>query len=139
MNNLSTCLAQQPPPPNTPLASTATLLANARTWAKRALAVAATIKSAEGEGEEGREECDQGCAVAMVNLGQIARMAAVGGGGGGLEEGKWSGDGDGDGGGNEGEARRWFEDAKRLSRKIGFKDGVRRADEGLKSLEVKGG
>lgn len=65
----------------------------------------------------------------MVNLGQIARMA-------GSEE--WGLDDDGDGGG-EGEARRWFEEAMRLSKKIGFQDGIRTADQGLKSLGQVGG
>lgn len=78
---------------------------------------------------EGREECDQGCAVAMVNLGQIARMA--GDEGGGLDDG---GEDGGMGGGGEGEARRWFEEAMRLSKKTRFQDGIRKADQGLKSL-----
>lgn len=132
MNNLATCLAQQEAPPILPGSKT-TPLANARAWAKRALAVADSIPPGED-----REECDQGCAVAMVNLGQIARMA--GGEGGGLDAEAGGGgldEGDSDGRG-EGEARRWFEEAMRLSRKIGFEDGVRRADQELKSLRVNG-
>ncbi len=75
---------------------------------------------------ESREECDQACATAMVNLGEFARMAEVEDGGmGQVRRGDVAG---------EGEARRWFEDAKRFSKKIGFEVGVRRAEEGLKSL-----
>jgi len=63
---------------------------------------------------ERTEECDEGCAVATINLGDFALMA-----------------------GDLWEAQKRFEEGKSISKGIGFKDGMRRADESLKELEGK--
>ncbi|KAI4162782.1 MAG: hypothetical protein LQ348_007843, partial [Seirophora lacunosa] len=69
MTNLSASLAQQitPSSPYAPPADRAALTANARAWARKALAAAEAITG-------GDEECDRGCAVAMHNLGELAEM-----------------------------------------------------------------
>lgn len=56
-------------------------------------------------------ECDIGCAVATHNLGEFAEM-------------------DGD----LVAARKWFEDARRRAKQTGFKEGVERAEEGLRRV-----
>ncbi len=108
MNNLSISLAQQNPPatPNQPPISRPALVSNAREWAKKAIALAAIV-----EPPKRTEECDIGCAVATHNLGEFAEM-------------------DGD----ITEARRRYEEAKSLSRALGFTDGVKNAEKGLKRL-----
>ncbi|MCJ1407145.1 hypothetical protein MMC19_001215 [Ptychographa xylographoides] len=105
MNNLSISLAQQLPPPasSTPPPSRLDLIASARTWAQKSLSIASSIKPPDRN-----EECDVGCAVATHNLGEFAEM-------------------DGD----LAEARRRYDEAKGLSRAIGFRGGVERAEEGL--------
>ncbi|RYP93014.1 hypothetical protein DL770_000888 [Monosporascus sp. CRB-9-2] len=70
-----------------------TLLASARQWALQAEATARKV-----EGEDRTEECDQACAVALSNLGDIAAMA-----------------------GDFGEAKRRFKESLELSKKIGLK------------------
>lgn len=57
-------------------------------------------------------ECDEACAVATINLGEFAVML-----------------------GDVGEARRRFEEGRGLSKVVGFREGVRRAEEGLRGLE----
>ncbi|KAI4180598.1 MAG: hypothetical protein L6R41_007148 [Letrouitia leprolyta] len=81
----------------------------ARTWAEKAIAHAAEIGPPERT-----QECDEGCAVAMVNLGEIA---------------EWMGD--------LGEARRRYVEGGRVSRKVEFVEGVRRAEGRLRALEGK--
>ena len=108
VNNLSISLAQQDPPstPGQPPVSRPALIANAREWANKALAVAAKIKPPERN-----EECDVGCAVATHNLGEFAEM-------------------DGD----VAEARRRYQEAKSLAQVVGFQEGVANADAALRRL-----
>lgn len=111
MNNLAVSLAQQdhPPSPAFSPAPSATHLHDARHWARRSLALAASI------GPERRTaECDEGCAVAAINLGEFALWA-----------GEW------------GEARRWCEEGRERSWGLGFREGVERAGELLGELEGK--
>ena len=113
MNNLAISLAQQNPPPglspNQPPISSASQLADARQWALKALALDSTIKPPRRT-----KECDEACAVAMINLGDFARM-----------EGRLD------------EASRIYEDGKKKSKGVGFEDGVARAEELLRELEKK--
>ncbi|KAF2844764.1 hypothetical protein T440DRAFT_473136 [Plenodomus tracheiphilus IPT5] len=119
MNNVSTCLVQQSPtstqnsitmspsPSDFPVTSPAPrtmLIDQARRWAQKALAHAETIQPPDRN-----EECDVGCAVATHNLGEFLEM-----------EGKIS------------EARSLYEEARRLSKKVGFKEGEGNAKAGLK-------
>lgn len=108
MNNLAICLAQQAPPPaaNQPPQSRTALVSSARTWAQRSIALASSVTPPERT-----EECDVGCAVATHNLGEFAEM-------------------DGD----VAEARRRFEEAKGLSKGIGFREGLMNAEKGLRRL-----
>ncbi len=111
MNNLATSLAQQNPPytPGVPPTSREALVSNARAWANKAIALASGIKPPQRD-----SECDVGCAVATHNLGEFAEM-------------------DGD----IAEARRRYGEAKGLAEAIGFRDGVRNAEEGLRRVEGK--
>ncbi len=113
MNNLAVSLALQNPPPGfapgLPPASSAAHLADARRWAERSLALEASIRAPERTAE-----CDEGCAVAMINLGDFAMM-----------EGNWD------------EARRRAEDGREMSRAIGFQEGVGRAEELLEEVKKK--
>ncbi|KAI1121138.1 TPR domain-containing protein [Nemania abortiva] len=120
MNNLAISLAQQPvqSPFNTQPApaseksgqpvsqspTRATLLASARSWALQALGTAKKVT-----GEDRTEECDEACAVAMCNLGDIAAMA-----------------------GDMEEAKRRFHESLELSQKLGFEPGIAQAKDGLK-------
>ncbi|KAI9685332.1 MAG: hypothetical protein M1820_010825 [Bogoriella megaspora] len=126
MNNVATSLSQQNPrsdqtrpagstisPPGPPpdlKAAKETLLANAMAWADRALSVAARITPPQRT-----EECDMGCAVATHNLGEILEMR-----------------------GQPQEARKRYEEAKSLSKAVGFDDGVKQATAGLKRLKNAG-
>ena len=108
MNNLAVALALQnpPPDPNQPSPSAADQILSARSWANKALALAASI------GPPARtEECDRGCAVATTNLGDFADLE------GDVEEAK----------------RRWQEGLS-LSKAIGFQEGENTTTEKLKSL-----
>lgn len=122
VNNISTCLSQQSPPPSNdalalssaptdfPVTNTpprAVLLDQARQWATKAIAHAATIPSADKT-----EECDFGCAVATHNLGEFYEM-----------EGKIK------------EARQKYEEAANLAKSLGFKEGQINARAGLKRLK----
>lgn len=113
MNNLAISLAQQNPPPslspNQPPVSAASHLSDARQWARKSLALESSIKPPERT-----RECDEGCAVATINLGEIAMME-----------------------GHVDEAKRRYEDGKNISKGIGFREGVARADELLKELKEK--
>lgn len=108
MNNLSISLAQQLPPPVPGHAppSRPALISNARSWAEKAIAIAAKITPPERN-----EECDIGCAVATHNLGEFAEMD-----------------------GNIAEARKYFGEAKSLARAIGFRDGVKNAESALQRI-----
>lgn len=66
MNNLAISIAQQNPPqsPESKAPSRTTLVENARSWAQKALDLAADIQPPIRD-----EECDVGCAVALHNLG----------------------------------------------------------------------
>ena len=113
MNNLAVSLALQNPPPslspNQPPVSPASYLSDGRQWAQRSLTLAASIKPPERT-----EECDEGCAVATINLGEFAMME-----------------------GNLAEAQTRYQEGKALSKGIGFQDGVVKADEFLKKLHKK--
>jgi hypothetical protein len=106
VNNLSISLAQQDPPatPGQAPVSRSALVANAREWAKKSISVAALIAPADGR----TEECDMACAVATHNLGEFAEMD-----------------------GNIAEARLKYEEAKSLSKVLGFQEGVDNAQAGL--------
>ncbi|KAL7622985.1 hypothetical protein AAE478_006664 [Parahypoxylon ruwenzoriense] len=120
VNNLAISLAQQPvdPSPGTshvPRAGEAnavarptrsSLLASARSWALQAQATAQKV-----QGEDRTNECDEACAVALCNLGDIAAMA-----------------------GDIGEAKRRFEESLTFSRKIAFEPGTMQAEKGLQRL-----
>lgn len=90
--------------PVTAPASRSQVIDQARQWAQKAIAHAETIPAPERN-----EECDVGCAVATHNLGELLEM-----------EGKIP------------EARSLFEEAGRLSKKVGFKEGQGNAKAGLK-------
>lgn len=61
---------------------------------------------------ERTDECDQACAVATHNLGEFAEMD-----------------------GNIAEARKKFEEAKSLSKGLGFREGVVNAEEALRRIQ----
>jgi hypothetical protein len=82
------------------------MINNARAWADKALDIATHIAPPERT-----EECDLGCAVATHNLGEFAEM-------------------DGD----IKEARLKYEQAKDLSKVLGFQEGVKNAEAGLKRI-----
>ena len=113
MNNLAISLAQQNSPlsfsPNEPPSSAAALLADAKAWAHKSLALASSIKPPERTAE-----CDEGCAVATINLGEFAMME-----------------------GNLGEAERRYKEGREMSEAVGFQDGTERADELLKEFRMK--
>ncbi|KAI8950649.1 TPR domain-containing protein [Xylaria longipes] len=122
MNNLAISLVQQPiqspldtqPTPGsgnqsqpiTQVPTRATLVASARSWALQALATAQKVT-----GESRTEECDEACAVAMCNLGDIASMA-----------------------GDVEEAKRRFRESLELSQKLAFEPGIAQAKDGLKRV-----
>ncbi|KAI1466019.1 TPR domain-containing protein [Daldinia caldariorum] len=120
MNNLAISLAQQPVQTPTETDQTtqgsasnvttrptrSTLLASARAWALKAQEMAQKV-----QGEDRTEECDEACAVALCNLGDIAAMA-----------------------GDAEEARRRFEESLSLSKRIAFDPGVAQAQDGLRRL-----
>ncbi|KAL6703652.1 hypothetical protein ACN47E_009426 [Coniothyrium glycines] len=121
MNNIASSLVQQTPPSQTnaiamsseptdfPVTNSpprALLIDQARQWATKALAHAATVPPPDRN-----EECDIGCAVATHNLGEFLEM-----------EGKII------------EARQKYEEASRLSKAVGFADGQANAKSGLKRL-----
>ncbi|OTA96368.1 hypothetical protein M434DRAFT_116655 [Hypoxylon sp. CO27-5] len=123
MNNLAISLAQQPvqgplEPSQISQASgsnvaarptRSTLLASARSWALQAQKTAEKV-----QGEDRTDECDEACAVALCNLGDIAAMA-----------------------GDIDEARRRFNESLSLSRRIAFEQGTIQAQDGLQRLSTK--
>lgn len=116
MNNLAISLALQKPSATAtatvaslPQTSASALLEDAKVWAQKAIDVAAKIKP------PGRtSECDEACAVAMNNLGEFAR---------------WSGD--------DSVARKWLKEAHSFSKRVGFEDGIKTAEDGLKKMVSK--
>lgn len=128
MNNLAVSFAQHPPcapydtlaavvpdegsasaPPKGPDNQKWTrkeLLESAQRWAKNALSHAK-----EPRGETRTPECDQACAVALVNLGDIAALA-----------------------GDAAEARRRYERAIKISEANDFPEGAEQARTGLNKL-----
>ncbi|ETS81309.1 hypothetical protein PFICI_06311 [Pestalotiopsis fici W106-1] len=122
MNNLAISLAQQPLTPadgtalpaatgskDQPRPTRATLLASAKSWALQAHATGSKVT-----GEDRTEECDQACAVALCNLGEIAAMT-----------------------GDMEEAKARFKQSLGLSKRIGFEDGVTQAEDGLAAASMK--
>ncbi|KAH8671024.1 hypothetical protein BX600DRAFT_509734 [Xylariales sp. PMI_506] len=112
MNNLAISLAQQPIPAagdstvsskDAPRPTRASLLASARSWALQAHATGSKIT-----GEDRTEECDEACAVALCNLGEIAAMS-----------------------GDKEEARKRFQESLALSQRIGFEPGINQAQDRL--------
>lgn len=124
VNNLAVSFAQHPPrapyetlagtipgeegqaPATTTTWTRKELLDSAQRWAKNALSHAK-----EATGEKRTPECDQACAVALVNLGDIAAMS-----------------------GDYNVARRRYERAIKVSEDNDFTDGVRAAQAGLQRL-----
>lgn len=113
MNNLAISLAQQQPPRErgVPPPDRAQLVRAGREWAQKALRVAGEIAPPSRD-----EECDQGCATALYNLGEMAEM---------LEE--------------RGEARRKYNEALSLAKATGFAEGEVVAKEALARLEREDG
>ncbi|KAM3075192.1 hypothetical protein ACMFMG_007357 [Clarireedia jacksonii] len=113
MNNLSISLAQQSPTavhPSTPLPPRPQLISNARQWALKSLEITSKLAPPERT-----EECDIGCAVATHNLGEFAEML-----------------------GEKAEAKRRYEEARSLAMGMGFAEGVKRSEEGLRRLGEQG-
>ncbi|KAL8663804.1 MAG: hypothetical protein Q9168_008036 [Polycauliona sp. 1 TL-2023] len=112
MNNLATSLLLQrtPSTPYDPPSDPTALLANARQWAQKALETADAIPVANKS-----EECGEGCAVAMYNLGEFASLES-----------------------DVREARRWFEKGRERAKGVGFQEGVMRCEEGLRGLKAEG-
>ncbi|KAL8731031.1 MAG: hypothetical protein Q9166_003682 [cf. Caloplaca sp. 2 TL-2023] len=109
MNNLATSLLLQrtPSTPYDPPSDPSALLTNARQWAQKALDIASAIPPSDKT-----NECDEGCAVAMYNLGEFANLE-----------------------GNTREARRWWEEGWRKSREVGYGEALGRCEMALKDLE----
>ncbi|KAH8193519.1 hypothetical protein TruAng_012316 [Truncatella angustata] len=117
MNNLAISLAQQPvaaadaiapAAKGQPRATRASLLASAKSWATQAHATGSKVT-----GDDRTEECDQACAVALCNLGEIAAMM-----------------------GDMDEAKARFKQSLGLSRRIGFEAGVTQAEDGLAATSI---
>lgn len=85
------------------------LISNAKAWAEKAISLTAGIAPPDRT-----EECDIGCAVATHNLGEFAEMSK-----------------------DIAEARKRFEEAKSLAKAIGFEEGVKNAEQGLKRIVSK--
>lgn len=129
MNNLASSLAQQSPraaraaqafaesrninnaQPAGPAVTRETMIENARTWAQKAIDVAAHIRPPIRD-----EECDVGCAVAAHNLGEFAEMQQ-----------------------DVKEAERRYNEAVSLARAIGFQEGVENSSERLRLLRKQSG
>ncbi|KXH51754.1 TPR domain-containing protein [Colletotrichum simmondsii] len=123
VNNLAAAFAQHPLQtpldtiPNAPATSDAIvspdmptdragLLEAAKNWASNAYSHSKDVK-----GEDRTEECDEACAVALTNMGDIAALL-----------------------GRKEDARKRFQQAIDMSRKIGFGPGISQAEEGLRKL-----
>ena len=129
MNNLAASFAQHPlqapyetlvgvlpgtepdnvsSPPAPQQQTRAELLDSARRWAKNAYQHAK-----EPTGDKRTPECDEACVVALNNLGDIAAMTN-----------------------KPEEARKRFEQSSKLGKKIGFQEGVKQAETGLRRLTM---
>ncbi|KAJ0307080.1 hypothetical protein COL516b_004312 [Colletotrichum fioriniae] len=123
LNNLAAAFAQHPLQtpldaiPNAPATSDAIvspdmptdragLLEAAKNWASNAYSHSKDVK-----GEDRTEECDEACAVALTNMGDIAALL-----------------------GKKEDARKRFQQAIDMSRKIGFGPGISQAEAGLQKL-----
>jgi tetratricopeptide (TPR) repeat protein len=124
MNNIATCFAQHPimAPGEAPVDAMmglseeqasaspevrkAAYLAAAHRWATNA-----NQHATEPQGEKRTDECDEACAVSLCNLADIASLA-----------------------GRPAEARKRYEQAIALSKKIGFTKGIAQAEAGLHAL-----
>ncbi|CAL8584700.1 hypothetical protein XPA_010287 [Xanthoria parietina] len=109
MNNLATSLLLQrtPSTPYDPPSDPTALLSSARQWAQKAIDTAGAIPVSDKT-----KECDEGCAVAMYNLGQFASLEG---------DVRW--------------ARKWFEEGMEKAKGVGFGEGVSRCQEGLRGLK----
>jgi tetratricopeptide (TPR) repeat protein len=90
------------------LPTAADLQQQAKQWAEKALAMAQSIPAPERT-----EECDVACAVTTHNLAELAHVA-----------------------GDDVTAKRLFQEAKTLSKAIGFEDGIKEAEIALKRFQV---
>ncbi|KAK7952227.1 uncharacterized protein PG986_007955 [Apiospora aurea] len=121
VNNLAISLAQQPtdvptglqPTPATTAAAQSRptrsmLLKNARQWALQAHATSTKVT-----GEDRTPECDEACAVALCNLGEIAAMT-----------------------GDMEEAKKRFKESLGLSKRIAFPEGISQAQDGLAAASM---
>ena len=84
------------------------MLNSARQWALQAHATSKKV-----EGEDRTPECDEACAVALCNLGEIAAMT-----------------------GDMEEAKKRFKESLALSKRIAFPEGVNQAQDGLAATSV---
>ncbi|MCJ1311895.1 hypothetical protein MMC25_005568 [Agyrium rufum] len=101
-------LLQSPPPsPNSPDVSESQAVSSARSWAEKALALSQSV-----DGPDRTEECDIGCANALINLGDLAIME-----------------------GDSASARRYFGLAREKCRQLKWDDGLRKAIQGFKSID----
>jgi hypothetical protein len=115
VNEISAALSQQRPgaapllealtigKSKVPVQTAADLQKQAKQWGEKALAIAQAVQPPERT-----EECDIACAVTTHNLGELAHMS-----------------------GDEVTAKRLFQEAKNLSKAIGFEDGVKEASMAL--------
>lgn len=87
-------------------ADRAGLLEAAKNWARNAYSHSKDVK-----GDERTQECDEACAVALTNMGDIAALM-----------------------GKKDDARKHFQKAIEMSKKIGFEPGVSQAQAGLGQL-----
>lgn len=127
MNNLASSMAQQSPKaaraaqafaesqniserPVGPTVTRESLVESAKTWAQKALEVAASVQPPART-----EDCDVGCAVATHNLGEFAEMNK-----------------------DVALAKRKYQEAVSLARAIGFQEGVEQSSARLREL-VKAG
>lgn len=122
VNNVAACFAQHPPhePPKLYEGGIPEehrvvddrpwkrekFLEYAQNWATNALTLAKETK-----GENRTAECDQACAVASINLGDIVAMA-----------------------GDPTGARRWYKHGIKISKENGYVEGVQQAQAGLARL-----
>jgi len=79
----------------------------AKQWAEKALAMAQTVPPPDRT-----QECDIACAVTTHNLAELAHMS-----------------------GDDVTAKRLFQEAKTLSKAMGFEDGIKEADTALRRLQ----